>query len=306
MGDEQATLPPSSSFGEEMRKEREIRSISLKEIADATKISKRYLEAIEKDDYNILPAAVFTRGFVREYARYLGLNPDEAVNRYLHYRQGLEETGALPKDARREPGRDIAHEPLREMRKETARETLRKIQTAQDAPAEPPRRRVSPAIIVFVLIVALFAVAVWVVQNPSFFKRTRPRPAPTTTTQGMVPSVAPSTATAAPVPVSDPDLILRIRARENSWVTLDADGRSVFNSELRRGEEQTFRAKERFVFRTVGNAGGIDITLNGVAVPSLGESGEVVRNRTFDLEFAGAQGGPPLTQAPNTVVTQEP
>jgi transcriptional regulator with XRE-family HTH domain len=304
MGDEQATLPPSSSFGEEMRKEREIRSISLKEIADATKISKRYLEAIEKDDYKVLPAAVFTRGFVREYARYLGLNPDEAVNRYLHYRQGLEETGAVPKDTRREPGRDIAHEPLREMRKETARETLRKIQTAQDAPAEPPRRRVSPAIIVFVLIVALFAVAVWLVQNPSIYRRTRPRPAPQTTTEPIAPTVAPPPATPAPVP--DSDLILRIRARENSWVTLDADGRSVFNSELRRGEEQTFRARDRFVFRTVGNAGGIDLTLNGVPVPPMGESGEVVRNRSFDREFAGAQGGPPLTQAPNTVVTQEP
>lgn len=306
MGDEETTLPPSSSFGEEMRKEREIRSISLKEIADATKISKRYLEAIEKDDYNVLPAAVFTRGFVREYARYLGLNPDEAVNRYLHYRQGLEETGAVSKDTRREPGRDIAHEPLREMRKETARETLRKIQTAQDAPAEPPRRRVSPAIIVFVLIVALFAVAVWLVQNPSIYRRTRPRPAPQTTTQQMDPTVAPPTATTAPAPVTDSDLILRIRARENSWVTLDADGRSVFNSELRRGEEQTFRARDRFVFRTVGNAGGIDVTLNGVPVPPMGESGEVVRNRSFDREFAGAQGRSPLTQAPNTVVTQEP
>jgi cytoskeleton protein RodZ len=304
MGDEQATLPPSSSFGEEMRKEREIRSISLKEIADATKISKRYLEAIEKDDYKVLPAAVFTRGFVREYARYLGLNPDEAVNRYLHYRQGLEETGAVPKDARREPGRDIAHEPLREMRKETARETLRKIQTAQDAPAEPPRRRVSPAIIVFVLIVALFAAAVWLVQNPSIYGRSRPRPAPASTTQQSVPPVVPTTA--APAPAPETDLILRIRARENSWMTLDADGRSVFNSELRSGEEQTFRAKERFVFRTVGNAGGIDLTLNGVPVPPMGESGEVVRNRSFDREFAGAQGRPPLTQAPNTVVTQEP
>lgn len=306
MGDEQATLPPSSSFGEEMRKEREIRSISLKEIADATKISKRYLEAIEKDDYNILPAAVFTRGFVREYARYLGLNPDEAVNRYLHYRQGLEETGAVPKDTRREPGRDIAHEPLREMRQETARETLRKIQTAQDAPVEPPRRRVSPAVIVFVLIVALFAAAVWLVQNPAIYRRSRTRSEPATTTEQIAPTTAPTTATTAPAPVIDSDLILRIRARENSWVSLDADGRSVFNSELRSGEEQTFRARDRFVFRTVGNAGGIDITLNGVPVPPMGESGEVVRNRSFDREFAGAQGGPPLTQTPNTVVTQEP
>src|SRR5438128_5522747 len=71
-----------ASFGEELRREREIRGISLKEIADATKISKRFLEAIERNDHRTLPAPVFTRGFIREYARYLGLNSDEIVNRY--------------------------------------------------------------------------------------------------------------------------------------------------------------------------------------------------------------------------------
>src|SRR3954471_3053490 len=69
-------------FGEELRREREIRGISVKEIADATKISKRFLEAIERNDHKTLPAPVFTRGFVREYARYLGLNAEEMVNRY--------------------------------------------------------------------------------------------------------------------------------------------------------------------------------------------------------------------------------
>src|SRR2546430_15817527 len=71
-----------ASFGEELRREREIRGISLKEISDATKISKRFLEAIEKNDHRTLPAPVFTRGFVREYARYLGLSVEEIVNRY--------------------------------------------------------------------------------------------------------------------------------------------------------------------------------------------------------------------------------
>ncbi|HEX2060541.1 MAG TPA: helix-turn-helix domain-containing protein, partial [Thermoanaerobaculia bacterium] len=71
-----------ASFGEELRREREIRGISLKEIADATKISKRFLEAIERNDHTTLPAPVFTRGFVREYARYVGLNAEEMVNRY--------------------------------------------------------------------------------------------------------------------------------------------------------------------------------------------------------------------------------
>src|SRR5216110_2401728 len=77
-----------ASFGEELRREREIRGISLKEIADSTKISKRFLEAIERNDHKTLPAPVFTRGFVREYARYLGLNAEEMVNRYNYAAAG--------------------------------------------------------------------------------------------------------------------------------------------------------------------------------------------------------------------------
>src|SRR5438270_3102791 len=77
-----------ASFGEELRREREIRGISLKEISDATKISKRFLDAIEKNDHRTLPAPVFTRGFVREYARYLGLNAEDMVSRYNYAAAG--------------------------------------------------------------------------------------------------------------------------------------------------------------------------------------------------------------------------
>ncbi len=79
-----------ATFGDELRREREIRGISLKEIAEATKVSQRLLEAIEKDDYRYLPAPVFTRGFVREYARYLGLDCDEMVSRYIHFTHTLD------------------------------------------------------------------------------------------------------------------------------------------------------------------------------------------------------------------------
>ncbi|HSN69744.1 MAG TPA: helix-turn-helix domain-containing protein [Thermoanaerobaculia bacterium] len=79
-----------ATFGDELRREREIRGISLKEIAEATKVSQRLLEAIEKDDYRYLPAPVFTRGFVREYARYLGLDCDEMVTRYIHFTHTLD------------------------------------------------------------------------------------------------------------------------------------------------------------------------------------------------------------------------
>src|SRR5205085_224950 len=88
MAEHDATHSELASFGEELRREREIRGISLKEISDATKISKRFLEAIERNDHRTLPAPVFTRGFVREYARYLGLSAEEMVTRYNYAAAG--------------------------------------------------------------------------------------------------------------------------------------------------------------------------------------------------------------------------
>src|SRR5689334_24029251 len=88
MPEDDRTHSELATFGEELRREREIRGISLKEIADATKISKRFLEAIERNDHHTLPAPVFTRGFVREYARYLGLNAEEMVSRYNYAAAG--------------------------------------------------------------------------------------------------------------------------------------------------------------------------------------------------------------------------
>ena len=74
---------PSLTFGEELRRERLIREVSLEEISTATKISVRLLTALEKSDLSRLPAPVFTRGFIRSYSRHLGLDPDEMVNAYL-------------------------------------------------------------------------------------------------------------------------------------------------------------------------------------------------------------------------------
>ena len=78
------------TFGTWLRRQRELREISLREIADVTKISIRYLEALERDRFDILPAPVFARGFLREYARYVGLDPDEVVNSYISAQQPSE------------------------------------------------------------------------------------------------------------------------------------------------------------------------------------------------------------------------
>src|SRR5437879_2312663 len=71
------------SFGEKLQREREMRSISLDEIAESTKISSRMLRALEEEEFKKLPGGIFNKGFVRAYSRYLGLDEEQAVTDYL-------------------------------------------------------------------------------------------------------------------------------------------------------------------------------------------------------------------------------
>lgn len=72
-----------SSFGETLRRERELRQITLREISEATKINLRYLEALERNDFRHLPGGVFNKGFIRAYSQYIGVDPEAMVNAYL-------------------------------------------------------------------------------------------------------------------------------------------------------------------------------------------------------------------------------
>src|SRR5271169_738914 len=74
---------PVGSFGERLRREREMRGVSLDDIADGTKIGTRLLRALEEEQFELLPGGIFNKGFVRAYAKYLGLNEEEAVADYL-------------------------------------------------------------------------------------------------------------------------------------------------------------------------------------------------------------------------------
>jgi cytoskeletal protein RodZ len=71
-----------ATLGEELKRERELREISLREISQATKISMRILEAIEKNNFKVMPGGIFNKNFIRAYAEFIGVDPDNAVNKY--------------------------------------------------------------------------------------------------------------------------------------------------------------------------------------------------------------------------------
>src|SRR5271155_2874380 len=74
---------PLGAFGEKLRKQRELQGISLDAVSDTTKISTRLLRALEEEHFDQLPGGVFNKGFVRAYARQVGLNEEEAIADYL-------------------------------------------------------------------------------------------------------------------------------------------------------------------------------------------------------------------------------
>jgi len=73
----------ASGFGERLRREREMRGISLDDITAATKIGKRLLRALEEEQFDLLPGGIFNKGYVRAYAKYIGIDDDQAVAEYL-------------------------------------------------------------------------------------------------------------------------------------------------------------------------------------------------------------------------------
>ena len=73
-----------NTLGEKLRQAREEKGLSLSEVADQTRISSLYLESIENDDYRILPGGIFNKGFVKSYAKYVGINEQEALQDYAH------------------------------------------------------------------------------------------------------------------------------------------------------------------------------------------------------------------------------
>ncbi len=92
------------SFGETIKRERELREISLRQVAEATKINLRFLEALEQNQFDILPGGLFNKGFIRAYATFIGVAAEAMVNSYLHEMAARDDQNALRPPAKGEAG----------------------------------------------------------------------------------------------------------------------------------------------------------------------------------------------------------
>ncbi len=258
-----------ASFGTWLRRQREMREIDLREIADKTKISLRYLKAMEQDRFDILPAPVFARGFLREYSRYVGLNPDDVVNYYLAAHEGAD-------------GADDDVVPM----------------TAAS------RGPVSKRFLVVLLAVLLLAVCVYAY----FYQRSRANreeaaPPPIAAPAGEQRETPPEP---VPEPIADlpagAPLVVTLDFTQKCWVAATVDGGSRTEKLFVAGESLQLEARERVVLETLGNASGVEVQVNGVPrnLPPGGADG-AVRNVIIEAPGAPRTGtAPPRRAQPTT------
>jgi len=240
------------SVGGYLRALKEAKQGSLEEIARATRVGVYQLEALESDRFSELPAPVFVKGFIRAYCHHLGEPADEALRRY----------------------RSLTAEP-----------------PAADRP--PPPRRTGPTWIgsqVFISCALLVVFGAGLLAVNVAFKR-EPKAGPPQVSAGRI---EPSSPTPSPL-VSIPPVAsegpapqrLLVKAIEPTWIRVQTDDLRAQQELLAPGTTREWTAERRFLL-TVGNAGGIEIELNGRPMPRLGESGAVIRQ--LELPQAAAAG----------------
>ncbi len=268
------------SFGEQLKREREKRSISLDDISVSTKISTRMLRALEEDHFDQLPGGIFNKGFVRAYARCVGLDENQTIADFL-IASGEEQPALAP----------VPEVPPRRVAKE---EQVKK-EEPEPEPSEKEEKEwtVPWGSLAIVLLISAVSLAVWRVRTREEGTEVATSPAPSTAVapaQSSQPApVQPSSGQPTPAPVSaavqsstpqpvtpqpvTPINIL-IKAREECWISATIDGKNSYEGLLLASGAKKISAQHRAVIRA-GNSGAVDIFFNGSKVPTDGQNGEV-------------------------------
>jgi len=279
-----------SSVGNWLRAARESRGLSLPDVEAATRIRTRYLEALETGNYAVMTGGeAQVRGFLRRYAGFLGLSPDEAIARYEQKGGSLqpEVTAVAP-----------APQPPPAPSAPRAAAPTPPVATAAPKAAlsiqPPPARQTIPRsaiwrvaqIVGIVGFIALLAVAgVWLLTRPDQGSGTS---ATATATAGVVPltpQVSPTpligATSAPPAPPSTPTfpavsggVTLTLEAGEHVWVRVTVDGAVAFTGMLAPAAPQTWSATQAVVVET-GNGAGVVAVVNGQSLGPLCGRGEV-------------------------------
>lgn len=242
-----------TAFGEHLKREREMRGVSLEEIAAATRINTRFLEAIENERWDQLPGGVFNRGFIRSIARYLGMDEDSLV---AEYDLGAKNNGHSPYPVAL---------PVKQM---------------------PRNWRPVAAVCVVILLVAggIFVYihhrakiaagltrGVSVISARVHWLHNKPPGASSSVPAQLAPAGPKSDASAAPANAAP--LTLKLEAGKPANVKVVADGTVVFQGPVRVNDVKQFEARNKFEVSS-SESSALLLELNGQTVPPIGTPGQ--------------------------------
>ena len=271
-------------IGPILKRVRVEKNISLEEIAEATKIRVKYLQAIEDEQFDLLPGAVYAKGFVNTYIRYLGIGDWPEV---MDIMQSTPRTVLAPIAAEEAPVESAQH-----LSRSAGRAKL------EDKPITSKKYLILGISVVAIL--ALIAVQV-------IYSRQQPPDEDSVVIPPQTSQVADNEQTdqmdteniegndqTLPDNNSEPEEVytgLNLQLQiidltpstvDKCWTTVSADGQSVFTETLNEGALKTVTADQNIHIK-VGNGGVCKLTLNGQDLGGMGEKGQVVE-KIFTLE----------------------
>ncbi len=277
-------------FGDYLKQARDKKGLSFEQVTTQTRIQERHLQALESEDFANLPAKVFAKGFVRSYAKVLGLDEEEALQRFL----------------------DVSNNYYEQHHPEQPH-----VQVTIEGGHRPPINWK----IVGLAIVSLAAGALWYwfpsgqkpittlpqsevashrpetnepepVEAPATEEKEVSQPLDTTLPtqpEGATPVVpvptTPEGPTVEPAPPNPPSeapsvdslQTLEVEATQLTWVVVQSDQEAPNEALLQPGQRITWKAQKQFLL-TLGNAAGVVVRLNGESQGPFGKPGQVVRN----------------------------
>jgi cytoskeleton protein RodZ len=297
-----------ASFGDRLRKEREQRGITLDDIALNTKIGTRLLRALEEEKFDQLPGGIFNKGFVRAYARHVGIDEEQAIADYMTAVRGVE-LKVVP-----DPQLDTKtpeHPP--EVVPKTRIHVVREVPDREAAAAIPW------GLLAIALLLIALAFASWSYYHREQRINQNRLPSQPQVEGADVPGataaphndIAPSSASAtsrplAPIQRSPEHFSSAARAvqpaavistlpsgtpgtfavllkmseeSDECWLSIAVDGNSPYEATLVAPTQKLIVAKNEIVVKA-GNVGAVDFFFNGKKLPSQGEHG-IVKTLTF-------------------------
>jgi cytoskeleton protein RodZ len=293
-----------AALGDQLRQARENKGLSLEQVEEVTHIRRAFLQALEEERFDALPGDVYVKGFLRNYARFLNLNPEEIMAAYNTTNPAITGSG-IPQ---------VLNEPLMHSGGSSGRMyalaaiaavilglaawigyshfyrgvdvwplnlILGSISQASGLPTTEPteavpavdEQTIEPSPTLAVEETAPAETTTEAVEQPTATPTPTLRP-----TNTRRPTVEPSaTPTTGPnlTPTQATSILVEARILATSYVRVMADGELLMERNLRVGDDQIWTANESLSIR-VGNGAGIELTVNGVTVPALGAQGEVV------------------------------